>query len=36
METSNIPEASVGDTFRILLATDIHLGYAENDPERGM
>lgn len=24
-----------GDCFKILLATDIHLGYAEEDPIRG-
>jgi double-strand break repair protein MRE11 len=28
-------QADDADTFRILLATDIHLGYAERDPIRG-
>ncbi|KAG7162191.1 double-strand break repair protein MRE11-like [Homarus americanus] len=27
--------AKQDDTFRILVATDNHIGYAENDPERG-
>ncbi|KAK7597819.1 hypothetical protein V9T40_010044 [Parthenolecanium corni] len=34
MDSLAISEAPVDDIFRILIATDTHLGYAEDDPER--
>lgn len=36
MDSLAISEAPVDDIFRILIATDTHLGYAEDDPERCM
>lgn len=36
MDSLAISEASVDDIFRILIATDTHLGYGEDDPERCM
>lgn len=34
MDSLAISEAPVDDIFRILIATDTHLGYGEDDPER--
>lgn len=34
MDCLDVSEVSLEDTFRILVATDIHLGYAENDQQR--
>lgn len=35
MNSSKANAFPADDTFKILVATDIHLGYAENDPVRG-
>lgn len=32
---STVNSQDDGDTFKILVATDIHLGYLEKDPVRG-
>lgn len=34
MDNLDVSEVPVEDIFRILIATDSHLGYAEDDPER--